>query len=161
MRLRMSDIIATMHFFKAIRNKVLYRLMLVYWFIARPTTAGVKCLVFHNDTLLFIKNSYGDAKWNLPGGGIESDETPAQAAKREVGEEVGITVSGVTYLGSFTSRREYKHDTVYCFAAHVSDDRYQIDQNEIKVAAWFAIQDLPDTISPLAREAIKLWRNHQ
>ena len=44
--------------------------------------------------LLLVRRAHEPAigKWSLPGGRIEPDETPAQAAAREVREETGLEV---------------------------------------------------------------------
>lgn len=39
-------------------------------------------------------------KWSLVGGGVESDETPAAAARRELAEETGIECDALTGLGT-------------------------------------------------------------
>lgn len=38
-------------------------------------------------------------QWALPGGRLDLDETPAQAAMREIGEEIGVTVTEDDLLG--------------------------------------------------------------
>ena len=51
-----------------------YRMALVYWRIARPSTNGAFVAVWHEGRILAIKNSY-KAQWSFPGGGVKSSET--------------------------------------------------------------------------------------
>src|SRR5947208_16401491 len=52
------------------------RLRVVYWFVFRPNTQGVKCLIEHDGRWLMIRNSYGKGHWTFPGGAIGRHETP-------------------------------------------------------------------------------------
>lgn len=54
-------------------------------------TIGAGCLLIENDTVLLVQPNYGRAKgsWILPGGFVQSGETPTQAALRELQEETG------------------------------------------------------------------------
>ena len=58
---------------------------------------GAKCALFVGDRLLCILRDTGDIPWanwwDFPGGGREGDETPFETLRREVMEEVGITIS--------------------------------------------------------------------
>src|SRR4051794_30066354 len=57
--------------------------------MARPrVAAGV---LFHDDQgrILMVKPTYKDG-WDIPGGYVEPDETPAQAAERELAEELNL-----------------------------------------------------------------------
>src|SRR5207248_2768136 len=89
------------------------RLRVVYWFVFRPHTQGVKCLVDHDGKWLMIRNSYGKGHWTFPGGAIARGETPDDAAIREVLEEVGLELASVRAIGFYESNKQYKHDTVY------------------------------------------------
>ena len=53
--------------------------------------AGVVC--FRGGEVLLIRRGRPPRKgeWSLPGGRMEADETPAQAALRELTEETGVT----------------------------------------------------------------------
>ena len=55
---------------------------------------GAYGLLINDDKILLIKKNGGpyDGKLDLPGGTIEFGETPADALKRELQEEVGILV---------------------------------------------------------------------
>ncbi len=128
----------------------------LYWLAFRPTTPGVKCIVEHDGKLLFIKNSYGRRLWTFPGGACHRGEDPAQAAQREVAEEVGINVTQVRAIGSFYSDREYKRDTVHCFHASVASPVHRVDGTEVTEAAWFAPDALPERRSRTVASALRL-----
>ncbi len=124
--------------------KVAARVRRLYWFVFRPHTSGVKCVVQHEGRWLMIRNSYGSGVWTLPGGAMHRGEQPAVAAIREVGEEVGITLGSVEPIGSYLNNREYKKDTVYCFVANVLHPDHKIDMREVIESAWFDPAALPE-----------------
>jgi 8-oxo-dGTP pyrophosphatase MutT (NUDIX family) len=136
--------------------KVAARVRRLYWFVFRPNTFGVKCVVQHEGRWLMIRNLYGRDLWTLPGGGIHRSEEPADAAIREVREEVGIDLGSVEPVGSYTTDREYKHDTVYCFLANVMHADTQVDNKEVIEAAWFDENVLPDRCGASVAEVRRL-----
>jgi 8-oxo-dGTP diphosphatase len=73
--------------------------------------------------LLLHRNKKGRIQWELPGGKLEADEAAEVAATREIEEELGITVSIVSYLGhaSFT---ENDRECIYSWY-----DAEPLDQN--------------------------------
>lgn len=57
------------------------------------------CVLLRNGRALLVhrhpqRRLYPDV-WDLPGGHIEPGETPEAAARREIGEELGVTVTGL------------------------------------------------------------------
>ena len=86
---------------------VAHRMLRAYWFVRRPTTWGSLIAVWHDGELLVVKNSYR-RQFSLPGGYVREGETPAQAACRELGEEVGVHVPPERARPSFTAIREFE-----------------------------------------------------
>ncbi len=128
--------------------RLVHHLRRAYWFVFRPTTTGVKCVVVHDGRWLMIRNTYGRAHWTFPGGAVDRGEAPDAAAIREVAEEAGITLASVRPIGDYYSDREYKRDTVYCFTASASSSEVVIDPAEIAESTWVDPQALPDFRAP-------------
>lgn len=54
-------------------------------------------IIYRKDgEVLFVRKR--NAKWNLPGGRVERDETPHEAAIREMAEETGLAFDELRYL---------------------------------------------------------------
>lgn len=89
-----------------------YRFILLALFLmftasgySKPVTAstppfepvGAVCVITHDDKMLFVSEII-TGRFALPGGFIDEDETPQQAAEREVLEETGLRVRASSLL---------------------------------------------------------------
>jgi mutator protein MutT len=139
--------------------KIAYPILMVFWFIFKPRTYGVRCILLSEDNeVLLIKNTYRKFGWDFPGGGIKRGESPVRAVVREVFEEVGMTISEPELLGEFTNEIEYKKDKVVCFLAKVKTKEFTIDPVEIEDVRWFNLNNLPNDICPLVDSTLELWK---
>ena len=80
----------------------------------RPTeTATLTLLRRHSQVLLIHKlRGHGAGKVNAPGGRVEDNESPATCARREVHEEVGITVGRLEACARLRFSNTATHDAV-------------------------------------------------
>ncbi len=83
----------------------------------------------------------------LPGGAVRRREGFRAAAVREAHEELGIWLSDVTLLLSYTVYREHKHDELTVFLAEVGQESgLAIDRAELAEARWWPLRDLPGAL---------------
>src|SRR4051794_13470484 len=57
--------------------------------MARPRVAAGVLVHDEQNRVLMVRPTYKDG-WDIPGGYVEPDESPAQAAERELAEELGL-----------------------------------------------------------------------
>lgn len=73
-----------------------------------------KLLLLKRDVLLILRKQNG--LWDLPGGKIEPDETPAEGLAREVREELGLSLPATpTDSGRWLRRRTGRPDVMIHF----------------------------------------------
>ena len=67
----------------------------------KPTEYANLCFVIRDGQILLIrkKRGLGAGKINGPGGRLEAGETAEQAAIRETQEEIGVTPTGLVFVG--------------------------------------------------------------
>jgi 8-oxo-dGTP pyrophosphatase MutT (NUDIX family) len=124
--------------------RVGYRVVRVWWRLRRPTKRGVKCVLTCGDEILLVRHTYGRTRsWELPGGGVKRGESPPDAARREVREELGIELGELAPLGELFARIDGKRDRLWCFAAEPGDVAIDLDQAEIAECRWFPRAALP------------------
>jgi ADP-ribose pyrophosphatase YjhB (NUDIX family) len=140
--------------------QLIYPLLRLYWFLVRPKTFGVQCVIQHRDAILLVRNTYGRKQWTFPGGSIARAETADDAIRREVREEVGLRLQHLQRLGAFAATIDYKQDHVAVFAGVSPDRRVTIDRAEILEARWFQPQDLPP-LAPAAARILAMWQRAQ
>ena len=131
--------------------RVAYRILQVTWFLRRPRKSGVKCLITHQGRILLVRHTYGPRAWDLPGGGIKRDEPPLTAARREMGEELGLAAAPWREAGRLRGTESFRHDVIHCFRADLSSPEITADPVELATTAWFLPSELPADLGRYVR----------
>ena len=146
----------TLSIVRRVSERVMRRLLHVYWRFSRGLTIGVRAVVLDGEGRVFlVKHSYLAGR-HLPGGGVEEGETLVAALARELREEGNIDLSGppllhAIYLNQQMSRRDH-------VALYVVRSFWQTApprrNSEIVAHGFFAMQDLPAETSRATRDRI-------
>ena len=109
-------------------------------------TVGSMCVIERNDgRMLLIRHLYRK-RWGIPGGLLQRNETPVDAARREVFEEVGLEVELISEPMVNVDAGPRRVDVV--FRARPVDDTTADDARpcsvEVVEVRWFDPTDLPE-----------------
>ena len=121
------------------------------------------CAIIHNERgEVLLMHRLDDDKWDPPGGHIDPDETPAQAAERETYEESGLIVKARRIVGVLGGR-EVEHcypngdraqPLIVCFACDVIGGALQSLDGEAKNFGYFAPDALPKLSTAYTNEIL-------
>ena len=123
--------------------------------VFHPRTRGVKCLVVHDGRVLLVRHSYGPKQWDLTGGFCRRREDFADAARREVVEELGVEIARLTDLGEKLRGLYGRHETLRLFRIDVDAADVEIDAGEIAEVRWCPRDELPAPRSELVDVALE------
>ncbi len=123
-----------------------YLTMRGWWWLTLPHSTGVRVLLVREGQVLLVKHTYRP-EWHMPGGGVDRGETLEQAARREAKEEAGATLGALELLGVYSNFWNRRTDHVAVF---VCEDFSVSEEHDWEIAElrWFALDDLPNDLSP-------------
>lgn len=119
-------------------------------------------------TLRSTQLRYHRGQISFPGGQIEPDESPQNAALRELQEEVGIPSSEVEVIGTLSSLYTPPSNSMIVPVVMVCHrmPSLQLDANEVEEAFWVSLNQLIGTVVeeewelPYGRMQVPHWRIH-
>jgi ADP-ribose pyrophosphatase YjhB (NUDIX family) len=111
---------------------------------------GANAIIEREGKVLLVKLSYGprQGSWTLPGGLVESDETPEEGAVRETAEETGLVIELDGLVASYM-RPAAERGTAWAplviltYRAHIVGGDLKIAPAEVLEAAFFPRDELP------------------
>ena len=84
--------------------------------VVHVATIGACAVIFNEEGRVLLSHRTDQDVWNLPGGGMEPDETVDETAVREVLEETGLIVSITRLIGVYTKvSASGTTDITFCF----------------------------------------------
>lgn len=114
-------------------------------------TKGDKLLLAHN-----VRYNHVPERYSVLAGFVESGESAEDTIRRELMEEVGITVKNIRYFGS--QSWPFPNSMMLGFTAEYESGEVIPDGEELDKAGWFGADELPE-IPPFGSISRKLIEN--
>ena len=122
----------------------------------------VAAIILRDGKIFATQRGYGEWKdwWEFPGGKIEPEETPDDALKREIREELATEIE----VGDLLTTVEYDypkfHLTMHCFLCTIVTDQLSLLEHED--ACWLTKDELGSVKwLPADIEVVNLLRQSQ
>jgi len=113
---------------------------------------GAFNVVIVNQKVLLVKRR-DFPLWDLPGGVVESDELPSEAAIREMYEETGYEVQIDYEFARYIDKT--RNDCQHLFKSHIINGELKRTTTETRDLRWFSLNRLPLLIIPNRKRQIR------
>jgi len=128
----------------------------LYFRLRRGMTLGVRAAVLSEaGEVLLVRHTYTPG-WHMPGGGVEPNETLADALAKELREEANIALTAPAALhGIFLNRHASNRDHVAVFVVRAfTQSAPKQPDVEIAEARFFPLSALPEGATPGTRRRL-------
>ena len=108
------------------------------------TVRVVAALIIDQGYVMATQRSYGDfaGGWEFPGGKIEEDETPKEALKREIREELELNICSIEFFKNVKHQYETFFLDMDCFTCEIESGTLELhDHSSMK---WLDAESLHD-----------------
>ena len=113
-----------------------------------------------NGRIFATQRGYGEFKdyWEFPGGKMEPGETPEEALRREIWEELETRIAVERLVQTVEYDYPDFHLTMHCFWCHIESGHLLLKEHE--AARWLSLSDIESVDwLPADREVVKRLRS--
>lgn len=102
----------------------------------------VAAIIFNGGKIFATQRGYGECKdwWEFPGGKVEIGESPEQALRREIREELATKISVGKLLHTVEYDYPHFHLTMHCYLCKVESGNLTLLEHE--AAKWLSLDNL-------------------
>ncbi|OQA36359.1 MAG: Nucleoside triphosphatase NudI [Parcubacteria group bacterium ADurb.Bin326] len=106
---------------------------------------SIKALVIKKGKVLLVQEP--DGRWELPGGGMDSGETPEQCLKRELKEELGATPAKISdrpacvWSQEVEKKGELINRLFLAYSVKLKSENFKITEEAIAIG-WFTKKEM-------------------
>lgn len=102
----------------------------------------VAAIIRKGDMIFATQRGYGDYKdgWEFPGGKMETGETPEEALRREIWEELETRITVESLLQTVEWDYPQFHLTMHCYWCRIESGNLTLKEHE--AARWLAKDEL-------------------
>ena len=106
------------------------------------TIEVVAAVIRKDDKIFATQRGYGEWKdwWEFPGGKMEPGETPEEALKREIREELSTDISVDEFLCTVEYDYPKFHLVMHCYMCSLLTDSLHLNEHE--AAMWLGREEL-------------------
>ena len=108
----------------------------------QKTVEVVAAIIRKGDEIFATQRGYGEWKdwWEFPGGKTEPGESPIQALRREIREELDTEIRVDKYLTTIEWDYPKFHLIMHCYLCSLLDDSLHLNEHE--AARWLRADEL-------------------
>lgn len=115
-----------------------------------------------NSKLLLVRQSrHPKGMYSCVAGFVDSGETLEDSIRREVAEEVGLTVRSIDYKVSQHWSFPTSNLMIGCHAVVDGDEALDIDTEELEDAKWFPVEDIKRSLIEIKKDPMKVMQKQQ
>ncbi len=109
------------------------------------TRGAARAVVLDTDNNIALLHVVNEKYYKLPGGGLESQEDPITALRRECLEEIGADIDVVGEVGLIVEYRKFEQlkQTSYCYLARLKGEKGRPTFTETEMAGGFQAEWVP------------------